>query len=494
MNNDNMNNNSISMYFDMSDPYRLYGINHFMQKYGIQFSFNTESESKINIVYGDTSQGINGFNIYISKNELGGDICGYLKIEDEKVPLFEKPMRLDESGENLVVFVDNKGDEYPCVVLNDIGITVGFDIFNEVGHILTGYLEHFWEMKENKHEKLAKIPVVDYYEKILFDCLLFASRRLNLTFKCKPFWQDGKKVAVCLTRDVDRVHKSYQYISHFVRNIRRGDFRSAMNQITSVARKLHGDEPYWNFDRIMEIERNLGIKSTFFFLNEQKKACLFSPGEWKLYWGRFDIKNPKIVEIIKRLDKEGWEIGVHGSYNSYRNLEMMREEKETLEEILGKKVHGISQHYCNLEIPSTWEYQEKLGFSYDASLGFVTDIGFRWGTCHPFHPFNPENGRILSLWELPIIIMDNACAYKSWHDIMEIINTVERYNGLLLLRWHQAVFNEREFPGRSKIYEKIIETCKERGAWITNAYNVAEWLRMRENDEKHQIPILQNPE
>ena len=489
-----MSQGDISIYHGNLEPLRIYGINHFMQKYGIQFSFDIESESKINIVYGDASRGINGFNIYISENESGGGICGYLKIENEKVPLFEKPMRVAKSGENLVAFVDNKGDEYPCVVLNDTGITVGFDIFNEVGHILTGYLEHFWEMKENKHEKLAKIPVVDYYEKILFDCLLFASRRLNLTFKCKPFWQDGKKFAVCLTRDVDRVHKSYQYISHFVRNIRRGDFRSAMNQITSVARKLHGDEPYWNFDRIMEIERNLGIKSTFFFLNEQKKACLFSPGEWKLYWGRFDIKNPKIVEIIKRLDKEGWEIGVHGSYNSYRNLEMMREEKETLEEILGKKVHGISQHYCNLEIPSTWEYQEKLGFSYDASLGFVTDIGFRWGTCHPFHPFNPENGRILSLWELPIIIMDNACAYKSWHDIMEIINTVERYNGLLLLRWHQAVFNEREFPGRSKIYEKIIETCKERGAWITNAYNVAEWLRMRENDEKHQIPILQNPE
>ena len=473
-----MSQGDISIYHGNLEPLRIYGINHFMQKYGIQF--NGESESKINIVYGDASRGINGFNIYISENELGEGICGYLKIEDEKVPLFEKPMRLDESGENLVVFVDNRGDEYPCVVLNDTGITVGFDIFNEVGHILTGYLEHFREMKENRHEKLAKAPVVDYYEKILFDCLLIVSRRLNLSLKCKPFWQDGKKFAVCLTHDVDRVHKSYQYITHFVKSIGRGDFRSAMNQITSVVRKLQGDEPYWNFERIMEIEKELGVKSTFFFLNEQKKACIFSPNEWKLYWGRYDIKDKRIVEVIKKLNAEGWEIGVHGSYNSYRNLEMLREEKETLEEILGKRVHGISQHYCNLEIPSTWEYQEKLEFSYDASIGFVTDIGFRWGTCYPFHPFNPENGRILSLWELPIIIMDNACAYKSWHDIMEIINIVERYNGLLLLRWHQAVFNEREFPGRSKIYERIIETCKEKNAWITNAHDIVEWLIMRE--------------
>ncbi|MCW7075517.1 MAG: polysaccharide deacetylase family protein [Candidatus Methanospirare jalkutatii] len=484
-----MSQGDISIHHGNLEPLRIYGINHFMQKCGIQFSFNTES--KINIVYGGASQGINGFNIYISKNELGEGICGHLKIKDEKVPLFEKPMRLDESGDNLVVFVDNKGDEYPCVVLNNTGIAVGFDIFNEVGHILTGYLEHFWKMKENKHEKLAKIPVVDYYEKILFDCLLFASRRLNLSLKYKPFWPDGKKFAVCLTHDVDRVHKSYQYITHFVRNIGRGDFRSAINQITSVARKLHGDEPYWNFDRIMEIERNLGVKSTFFFLNEQKKVCVL-PNEWKLYRGRYDIKDKRIVEMIKKLDAEGWEIGVHGSYNSYRDFDMMKEEKETLEEILGKRVHGISQHYCNLEIPSTWEYHEKLGFSYDASLGFVTDIGFRWGTCYPFHPFNPENGRILSLWELPITIMDNACAYKSWQDIMEIINTVEKYNGLLLLRWHQAVFNEREFPGRSKIYERIIKVCKERNAWITNAYSIAEWLTMREKYGKFENPNNQS--
>ena len=68
-----MNENNIaSIHYDHFDPYIIYAINHFMQKYGIQFSFNTES--KINIVYGDASQGINGFNIYISKNELGEDI------------------------------------------------------------------------------------------------------------------------------------------------------------------------------------------------------------------------------------------------------------------------------------------------------------------------------------------------------------------------------------------------------------------------------------
>jgi len=469
----------ISIYYNTKDPHRNYGISHFLQKYGL---LSADNESEINMIYGDYDdlKDRSKFNIQIVENDMH-DAYGYLKDgrkKEEKAPLFEKPVKC-EGGKVLAVFVDESG-EYPCIILKEKMIIVGFDIFNEVGYMLSGYLERFWEAEDDEHKQLARIPVVDYYEKILFECIMIAFHELKIPLKYKPFWPDGKKFAVCLTHDVDRVHKSYQYITHFVRNIGRGDFRSAMNQITSVARKLHGDEPYWNFDRIMEIERNLGVKSTFFFLNERKKACIFSPNEWKLYRGRYDIKDKRIVEMIKKLDAEGWEIGVHGSYNSYRDFDMMKEEKETLEEILGKSVHGISQHYCNLEIPSTWEYHEKLGFSYDASLGFVTDIGFRWGTCHPFHPFNPENGRILSLWELPITIMDNACAYKSWQDIMEIINTVERYNGLLLLRWHQSVFNEREFPGRSKIYERIIKECIKRGAWITNAYNIANWLTERE--------------
>jgi len=136
-------------------------------------------------------------------------------------------------------------------------LSLGFDIFNEVGHILTGYLEHFREMKENKHEKLAKIPVVDYYEKILFDCLLFASRRLNLALKCKPFWQDGKKFAVCLTHDVDRVHKSYQYITHFLRHLKGRDFGIAFIRSYPYSKNYRVTNLYWNFEKIMEKVKNI---------------------------------------------------------------------------------------------------------------------------------------------------------------------------------------------------------------------------------------------
>jgi len=472
----------VSIHYDTGDPYRIYGINHFIQKYGIQINFNTGS--KINIIYGNSSEDTSGFNIQIIENEMQKGISGCLKTDTEEILLFENPIRLNKDKETLAMFVDNEGNGYPGVVLENNGIKIGFDIFNEVGHILSGYLESFWKLSGNK--QLAKIPVVDYYEKILFDCIEFASKKSNNQLKYKPFWSDGKKFAVCLTHDVDRVKKTFQYVTHTIRHVKKGEIGLAFTKVLPLLRR---ENPYWNFEKVMEIERKLDVKSTFFFLNERRRTYLLSPSEWKLYWGRYNIKDVKIVETMKRLDREGWEIGIHGSYNSYRDLKRLEEEKKLLEELLGKKVYGISQHYCNLDIPETWEYHEKLGLAYDSTTGFVTDIGFRWGTCHPFHPFNPAEGKTLSVWEMPIIIMDNACAYKNWKEIMDIVDIVEKHNGLLLLRWHQGIFNEREFPGQANIYRKIIEVCKEKDAWITNAYNIVEWLTMREKDDG-KIPNL----
>lgn len=468
----------ISLHYDAKDPYRIYGIEHFIQKYGIPVSFNTESD--VNIIYSKSFKGINKINIRIIENEMQNDVSGYLRIGSEKIPLLEKPIGL-KNGEPLVTFANQEDEnEYPCVIADGNIITIGFDIFNEVGHILSGYLEPFWKANNLKSKRLMSIPVVDCYEKILFDCLMHASKRLNTQLNYKPFWPNGKKFAVCLTHDVDRVKKTFQYATHTIRHLKKGEIGMALVQWSSL---LRSENPYWNFDEIMEIERNLGVKSTFFFLNEQRKTCLFSPGVWKLYWGRYDIKDAKIVEMIKKLDAEGWEIGIHGSYNSYRDLKRLEEEKNVLEGLLGKKVHGISQHYCNLNIPETWEYHEKLGLAYDSTIGFVTDIGFRRGTCHSFHPFNPAECRTLSLWELPVIIMDNACSCgkrEVWREIIDILNNVEKYNGVLLLRWHQEVFNELACPERLKIYKKIIGICKEKDAWITNADNIVKWLTTRE--------------
>ena len=61
---------------------------------------------------------------------------------------------------------------------------------------------------------------------------------------------------VALTHDVDRVNKSYQYITYTLRNLLNFKFNDLKYHILSIFK----EEPYWNFPEIIRIEnfqRNL---------------------------------------------------------------------------------------------------------------------------------------------------------------------------------------------------------------------------------------------
>ena len=235
----------------------------------------------------------------------------------------------------------------------------------------------------------------------------------------------------------------------------------------------------------MRLERKLGVRSTFFFLNESAKVKMFDRSTWRHYGRKYDIRDKNVAEVIRTLYSEGWEIGLHGSFYSYKNIKLLRKEKDILEDVLGAKVKGIRQHNLNLEIPYTWKIHEKLGFEYDTSLGFNDRVGFVGGRYFPFHPVD-EEGKPMKLLEIPLAIEDIALfRYKKpWDVCIRMIEEVERKGGVLTVLWHHSVFNELEFPGWAEIYEKMIKVCKEKGAWITTAGEIAKWWKMQETNDR----------
>ncbi len=69
---------------------------------------------------------------------------------------------------------------------------------------------------------------------------------------------------VCLSHDVDHLHKTHQYLSHFVKYILQGRLTSAAYQIKSIFLK----DNYWCLEQLMEEEKKLGVTSTFYLLND----------------------------------------------------------------------------------------------------------------------------------------------------------------------------------------------------------------------------------
>jgi hypothetical protein len=260
---------------------------------------------------------------------------------------------------------------------------------------------------------------------------------------------------VCLSHDIDRVVKSHQYITRSLRSLISGDWRGVYKQIKSLSDK----HPYWGFDHLVEIEDSLNVRSTIFFLNESIRLKPWDLSTYQLALGRYSIKSEKITDLIKYLDRNGWEIGVHGSYNSFNNINLLKYEKNSLEQILGHQVRGIRQHYLNLN-DMTWALQSEAGFSYDSSFGYTDNIGFKDNRIAPFHPFS--DGFVV----FPLTIMDMCFVNypDKWSAFERIASECEENGAVLVVNFHQHVFHEPDFPGWGDDYIGIIQRCKARNA------------------------------
>jgi len=113
---------------------------------------------------------------------------------------------------------------------------------------------------------------------------------------------DDYEFAVCLTHDVDRVYKTYQSVYYSLTERRLHHLKSHFSDA----------KPYWQFEEIMALEDRLGVRSSFYFLDEKRLLTHKPPSEWLQstnwirYTGHYDITDPSIVDTIQTLDRGGW--------------------------------------------------------------------------------------------------------------------------------------------------------------------------------------------
>jgi hypothetical protein len=272
---------------------------------------------------------------------------------------------------------------------------------------------------------------------------------------------DGHPFALCLTHDVDRVRKTYQTLYYALRDRDPSHFRDLMP----------GAEPYWQFDEIRALEADLGVRSAFYFLDEQSlfrdrpPTEWLDPEAWKLYAARYEVTAPRLAEVINDLDDGGWEVGLHGSYDSYRDRSRLAAEKRTVERVLGREVTGGRQHYLNLDVPATWRHQRAVGLRYDASLGSSTEYGFAHGY-DPIRPFD-DAFVVFPLTLMEITLPDPGAEPSAARAVCDDLLAEARANGAVMtVLWHPRLFSEADFPGYRDCYRYLIERALELGAWV----------------------------
>jgi len=309
-------------------------------------------------------------------------------------------------------------------------------------------------------EGFLKRPVVNEYLEILF----FMLRLFDPGIEKRDLW-GGREFALHLSHDVDFIAK-YQkpFWSGLVQSLRDGLYLAKENKDLSFAplsvkefcsaRKDYHCDPFWSFGDLCRTEDHYGFLSSFYFIASGRTD----------YEQHYVLDDSRVQKLIQILAGQGREIGCHGSYESFRDEMMLKKEKALIDKQIAGKAAGVRQHYLRFQASETWCIQDRCGFLYDATLGYPEACGFRSGFCLPYHPYDFEENRALSLWEIPLIVMDGTLRDPKYggyspqeglSEIKELAGQVKQFNGVFSFLWHNSSFG-LTWRHWEKVYEEAL--------------------------------------
>lgn len=333
-------------------------------------------------------------------------------------------------------------------------IRCGIDLFSSIFFMLSRWEEVVCKVRDLHERFPAKAslawkskflyrPVVDEYVEMLWKMLYFLDPSLRRKI------QVGGVVVTC---DVDApfdpgVKNVLRLLKSFAGDLmRRNSLFLAFKRLANFFLFRMGcfslDLNYsfhWYLDAL---EKN-GLKGVFYFIPDNSEPKN----------GVYELNEIEIRDLLRLIHSRGHEIGVHGSYHSFKNGEKISQEKQRLEDTLKKlgceqKIRGNRQHYLRWDALLTPDLLDSAGYEYDSSGGYADVPGFRFGTAKEFHMWSLKKRTPLGLIQRPLIFMDTTILSNKYLGfgfnenakklIYKLKSASIKTGGNFILLWHNS--------------------------------------------------------
>lgn len=214
-----------------------------------------------------------------------------------------------------------------------------------------------------------------------------------------------------LTHDIDaisktvpiRIKQSAFHAFNTFRSIAAGRSSEGGHTFRKMLQMAFAGGGDWSIDATIHLERQFGVRSQLNLFAGDISS--FSPKRWLLN-PSYSILDPALANRFSLLAAEGWTLGLHQSFDAWRDSSRMREERQRLESAVGVPVLLCRQHWLRFSWQKTWVAQAEAGLRMDSTLGFNDRPGFRNGSALCYEPRKP-NGDLIGLSALPLVLMDS---------------------------------------------------------------------------------------
>lgn len=415
--------------------------------------------------------------------------CGYrdsnrvLLYKGSRIPIYRDCVTFREEKSGLEAEGDpSQAGMYVRCSSGRMVARVGYDLFDEVGTLLTG----------SQPLDYAEIPTLEMHIGLLRDLILTSGAE----FIEIPAVPAGYRFIACLTHDVDHpsimMHKwdhtmfgfLYRAVFGSVHNLALGRM-SARNLVRNWLAALKLPliyaglaKDFWSgfADNYLELEKDL--PSTFFVIpfkncpgrSPQGKA----PG---IRAARYGAK--EIGDTIRKVMAAGCEVALHG-IDAWIDSSSGCEEIAEIRGLTNSSAIGVRMHWLYYDQQSPIVLED-AGAAYDSTVGYRETIGYPTGTTQCYKPLQAKH-----LLELPLHAMDTALFYPAYLNLSQreaipvlkqMVDNVVKFGGCITTNWHdRSLLPERAWD---TCYRNLIEDLKKRGAWFATAGQATAWFRKR---------------
>ena len=334
---------------------------------------------------------------------------------------------------------------------------LNFDIFSSVFYLISR-VEEWQSFQADEHQRfeannsiLAKHnfnlkPVVELWIETL---------KIQIKKKYSSIIFPKKKFKIISTIDVDNLfafkNKGFvRTMGAIGKDIVKLNFKNLTSRINVLMGKQ--PDPFDIYESISEFCLQKNIPLIYFFL--------FKTGT--KYDRTVNPTSTAFTKIFKTVLNKHAIIGLHPSYNSSVNQNILEKETLNFSKSITKKVIISRQHYLRFNIRTTPNQLLKNGIIADFTMGFASQIGFRAGTSQPFYYYDFSVEKKSELLFVPFCAMDGAyfvynkiTPREALDSLMKMAKEVKKVNGLFISVFHERTFYNDLYNGFGDVYKTL---------------------------------------
>ena len=226
------------------------------------------------------------------------------------------------------------------------------------------------------------------------------------------------------------------------------NIKSLLQRVKVLTKKKA--DPFDNYKSLDDLHQRLKLAPIYFFLVAEKNS---------LQDKNILPDNTAMRALIKQHVKQ-YDIGLHPSWQSGNNNQLIKKEKTTLEKISGLVIEKSRQHYLRITMPATYRLLINAAIKDDYSMGYGTVNGFRASVASSFYWYDIEKELQSKLRIHPFCYMDSNSIFhqkispeKAYNEMIFYYQICKKYSGTFISIIHNHLIAQKDWKN---VYENFL--------------------------------------